>query len=122
MYELENLNLWKLTQIMCIQVIFGKFKTFFLENVKYSVWQSRRSADSSVYEGLRQQVTPGNMPRSETENTGSKARSTGSEAGSTGSDAGSTGSVESKERRSVPKEYCYTRKLIWKHKIRFCVL
>ena len=97
---------------MCIQVIFGKFKTFFLENVKYSVWQSRRSAenDSSVYEGLRQQGTPGNMPRSETENTGSKARSTGS-------DAGSTGSVESKERRSVPKEYCYTRKFIWKHKL-----
>ena len=117
MYELENLNLWKLTQIMCIQVIFGKVKTFFLENVKFSVWQSRRSAEK-VYEGLRQQVTPGN----EAENTGSKARSTGSEVGSTGSDAGSTGSVESKERRSVPKEYCYTRKLIWKHKLRFCVL
>lgn len=117
MYELENLNLWKLTQIMCIKVFFGKFKTFFLENAKYSVWQSRRSVekDSSVYEGLRQQGIPGNMPRSETEKTGSKA-------GSTGSEAGSTGGVESKERRSVPKEYCYTRKLIWKHKIRFCVL
>jgi len=110
--------------------IFGKLH-FFLENTKYSVWQSRGSVekDSSVYEGLRQQGIPGNMPRSETENTGSKvgstesdAGSTGSKAGSIGSEAGSSGSLESKKRRSVPKEYCYTRKLIWKHKLRFCVL
>ena len=86
--------------------IFLKIKNHFLENAKYSVWESRRSVekDSLAYEGLRQQGIPGNMPRSEAGDTGSKVGSTGSEAGSTGSEAGSTRSVESDERRYFPKE------------------
>ena len=79
--------------------IFLKIKNHFLENAKYSVWESRRSVekDSLAYEGLRQQGIPGNMPRSEVGDTGSKV-------GSTGSEAGSTRSIESEERRYFPKE------------------